>query len=293
MNPPRPRTASGCPASSCAKPATVDFEQSSLVERHHAESFLRERLVPGAEVHEDRDVVWVVHGGQAWRNAAIMVRFSQGAAARRLDTLLSRYREHGRGMALWLAPATTPADLPHLLQARGLRCQKYFPAMLRNLRAPAQPRALPRGLEIRPITDASEFERVPHPAIGPITTPLRRRALDRLRAFVTEPSARTHSFVAWLRGSPVGALELFAGKEAAGVHGLTVLDSHEGQGIGSALIERACQEAKKDGARTMVLLASSEGQRLYERSGFKEVGRIGYWYRSFQRQTQRGGNRHG
>jgi hypothetical protein len=29
--------------------------------------------VPGVEMHRDRDVVWIVHGGQAWRNAGIMV----------------------------------------------------------------------------------------------------------------------------------------------------------------------------------------------------------------------------
>jgi hypothetical protein len=33
----------------------------------------------------------------------------------------------------------------------------------------------------------------------------------------------------------------------------------------------------------MVLLASAKGQRLYEQRGFSEVGRFGYWYRSFQR----------
>ena len=91
---------------------------------------------------------------------------------------------------------------------------------------------------------------------------------------------------------PVGAIELFAGKDAAGIHGLTVLGPHEGGGIGSALIEHACEEATRQGSRTMVLLASSEGQRLYERRGFTEVGRIGYWYRSFQREGRRGGRRH-
>jgi hypothetical protein len=51
----------------------VDLKQSLLVERHHAESFLRERVVPVVEMHRDRDVVWIVHGGQAGRNAGIMV----------------------------------------------------------------------------------------------------------------------------------------------------------------------------------------------------------------------------
>lgn len=270
----------------CSGPP-ADLDLTLLVERHHGESFLRERVVPGVEVHDDRDVVWVVHNGQTWRNAGIMVRLADSSAPRRLDTLLARYQQHGRGMALWISPGATPSSLPALLQTRRLRCQKYYPAMVRHLRAYVTPREAPRGLEIRPVTDVSEFERVPHPAIGPVTTALRRHALERLRALVMNPAARTQSCVAWWRGTPVGAIELFFGKEATGIHGLTVLESYAGRGIGSALVEHGCEEASRGGARTMVLLATSEGQRLYEQRGFKEVGRLGYWYRSFQSERGR------
>ena len=125
-----------CGLRRCPDPGVLDHEQALLVERHHAEWFLAERMVPGAEVHRDRDVTWVVHSGQAWRNAGIMVRFSASSAERRLDTLLARYRAHGRGMALWISPAATPGNLPALLRARRLRCQKHFPAMLRRLADP-------------------------------------------------------------------------------------------------------------------------------------------------------------
>ena len=76
---------------------------------------------------------------------------------------------------------------------------------------------------------------------------------------------------------------MFLGSESAGIHGLSVLDGYQGNGIGSALIEHVCSDAVRSGARTMVLLATTEGQRLYDRRGFTEVGRFGYWYRSFQR----------
>jgi hypothetical protein len=94
------------------------LEHSLVVERHHAGWFLAEHVVPGAEIHRDRDVVWIVHAGQAWRNAGIMVRFSASSAERRLDTLLARYAQHGRGMALWISQSATPDKLPELLKAR-------------------------------------------------------------------------------------------------------------------------------------------------------------------------------
>jgi ribosomal protein S18 acetylase RimI-like enzyme len=255
------------------KPAEPNLEQALLVER----------VVPGAEIHRDRDVVWVVHSGQAWRNAGIMVRFTASSAARRLDALLARYKRHDRGMALWVSASATPSNLTELLKARRMRCQKYYPAMVRTLRPAASARSTPADLVIRRVGDVAEYEKAPYPAIGRLNTPLRRIAFERLRVLLTERGGRTRAFVAWLKDEPVGAIELFHASETSGIHGLSVLDRYQGRGIGSALIEQGCRDAAESGATEIVLLATTKGQRLYERRGFTEVGRFGYWYRSFQR----------
>jgi ribosomal protein S18 acetylase RimI-like enzyme len=122
-----------------------------------------------------------------------------------------------------------------------------------------------------------------HPAIGPLTTHLRRAAFDRLRRLLAERNGGTRALVAWLGERPVGAIELFHGTETAGVHGLSVPKRYQGQGIASALLEEGCADARDAGFKHVVLLATTEGQRLYQRRGFVEVGRFGYWYRSVQR----------
>jgi GNAT superfamily N-acetyltransferase len=258
-------------------------EFALLVERHHAECFEAEGRVPGVELHRDRDVTWLVHDGESWRNTGIMVRFQPRSAAHRLDTLVSRYRRHGRGIGLWISPASTPGNLPELLADRRLRCKKYFPAMVRELNAAEAHTTLPPGLEISRVLDATVYETTPHPAIGAMTTRLRRRALQRLTALLSDPLQRTRSFVASLNGELVGAIETFVGQTGAGIHGLTVLDPFRGRGIGSALVEYACEDAARRRAKTMALLATTDGQRVYSRRGFVEVARFGYWYRSFQR----------
>ena len=131
--------------------------------------------------------------------------------------------------------------------------------------------------------DLGEFGKIQHPAIGPATTHLRRTALERLRALLSDPLARTRNYVAWLGETPVGAIEVFVGSECAGVHGLSVLDRYRRRGIGSALIEHACNDVRGLGAQAIGLLATTEGQQLYGRRGFREVAQFGYWYRSFQR----------
>jgi predicted N-acetyltransferase YhbS len=141
-------------------------------------------------------------------------------------------------------------------------------------------------LQIRRVEDVSVFRTKAHPSIGVITTPLRQQALERLRSLIEDRSQRTLAFVAWLDGQPVGAYELFLGSRVAGLHSLSVPPESRGRGVGRALVRHACERARERARSTMVLLASSDGHRLYARCGFREVARFGYWSRSFQQQTR-------
>jgi hypothetical protein len=68
-------------------------------------------------------------------------------------------------MALWVSPAATPNNLLELLQKRGLRCRKHFPAMLRRLdKARSRPKSVPTGLEIRRVTNLNDYDDTPYPA---------------------------------------------------------------------------------------------------------------------------------
>jgi hypothetical protein len=87
-----------------------------------------------------------------------MVRLSASSAERRIDTLLARYQRHRRGMALWISPSATPANVTDLLTARRLRCQKYYPAMIRNL-ADRPSCQQPKGLGDPTLMTAQAFHR--------------------------------------------------------------------------------------------------------------------------------------
>src|SRR5439155_9465906 len=77
----------------------------------------------------------------------------------------------------------TPATRTDLLTACGLGCQKYFPAMVRSMfdSPPVQ--------RFGQVDDVRIFETLPHPSIGPMTTLIRRHALNRVRALISDPSA--------------------------------------------------------------------------------------------------------
>jgi GNAT superfamily N-acetyltransferase len=245
-----------------------------LIERHQVEACGAETGVGCVEVHQDDGITWVVHGGSAWRNTAVMVRLSASTASRKLDAMVRRYQRHARGMGMWVSPLATPDNLPKLLAARRLRCRKNFPAMIRTLDVSTAPPVSLAAAEIRALDEPRLLE--------PANTPRRQCELERLHVLLADPSRRTRVFDAWIAGTAVGRVELFIGRECAGIHGLWVEEDRQGRGIGSALLERACHEAALAGSRRIVLLATGEGQRLYERREFREVARFGYWYRSFQ-----------
>jgi GNAT superfamily N-acetyltransferase len=214
-----------------------------------------------------------------------MIRFTPATAASRLDHLLARYHVNGRGMGLWVSPAATPATLPALLKARRILCRKRYPAMLKPLNGPMVKKVREPRLEIRLVDDVEAFTVTPHPMIGPLTTPRRRRGLAAMRALIAARPRRTWPFVAWLGGRAIGSSLLFMGAECAGLHDLSVLSAYRGRGFGGAILRHTCNEALARGA--MVLISTSDGEPVYRRNGFDEVGRIAYWYRSFTSNTKR------
>src|SRR5262249_39155400 len=75
--------------------AVSDPEGALLIEREIAAWIEAQDVVPGAEVHRDPDVTWVVQPGHAWGNSGTLIRFTPESAPGRLDDLIRRYRANG------------------------------------------------------------------------------------------------------------------------------------------------------------------------------------------------------
>ena len=72
----------------------------------------------------------------------------------------------------------------------------------------------------------------------------------------------------------MAALELTLAAGVGGIDNLSTRVAHRRRGIGGALLERACRDAERAGAATVVLQASAEGASLYRSFGFREFGLI-------------------
>jgi GNAT superfamily N-acetyltransferase len=259
---------------------SADPEAVRTLDETCAEWYRLQGRVPGVELHDDRDLVWVIHPGSSYGNGGTRPRFAAATVEERLDDILRRYRSAGRGFGLWVSSLAQPDDLERHLRARSLRCRKYFPGMLATLsRHPTVP--VPAGVTFDVVEDHGIFSSdVEHPYHGPITTALRRFELGRLAALSRLRPRRVWDLVARLEGLPVGVCTIFRGSRAAGCFDVGVVERARRRGIGAALMARALRFAREQGADAAVLIASGMGHGMYQRVGFRDVCRVGYWYRA-------------
>jgi ribosomal protein S18 acetylase RimI-like enzyme len=81
-------------------------------------------------------------------------------------------------------------------------------------------------------------------------------------------------------GRLVGAVSVHLDGDVAGVIGAAVEPAVQGSGIGTALAEAALRSCASSGASTVWLQSTPEGERLWRRIGFVEVGRCQVWLAS-------------
>jgi GNAT superfamily N-acetyltransferase len=233
------------------------------------------------EVHCDPDAVWKVSQGAAWSNCGVGLQFAGPGAKKRLDAILARYRENGRGAGFWVFAEDPPDNLDTILASRALRCRKYFPAMYCDLSGPLPEVETAATLEFSALTDYDQFCRLEHPSIGRISTRFRRMRIEAQRHLASRDPRRCWDLMAALDGVPVGVCTIFLGERCAGVFDLGVPERLRNGGIGRALLRYACGFARCRGAAGAILIATNLGSPVYERLGFREVARVGYWYTAF------------
>lgn len=250
------------------------------IERSTAAWLRASGSVPGVELHDDPDALWVLLPVPGWSNVGTLLRFTPDTVERRLDQIADRYSDAGRANGFWVADCATPADLTHHLRARNYRCRKHFPAMAYDLReAPATFEA-PEGVGVELVTDLSRFgPKDPHPSIGPITTDIRRFSLRTDKHQLAEAPRVVFQYFAWEGDRPLGAASVVTSDGVAGVHDVVVRETDRGRGIGTALVHACLTHGRDAGCETAMLISTGMGESLYRRCGFREVCRIGYWYR--------------
>jgi len=186
------------------------------------------------------------------------------------DELADAYDEIGANWTVWVWP-------DHEATGRFLESRSHV--------LDAQPAAMIHDLEglRRPAPDAladwtahGDFT-----AVGPLNDRAYGFDTDSFtRALSRRPSDSTHIYVACDRGEPVGCLLATDDDGNSDVESVAVVPEARGRGISQYLLQHALVDAAERGNETSTLVATALGYPVYERLGYRTLGRFAMWERT-------------
>ena len=195
-------------------------------------------------------------------------------ADRALDLADEWFAERGRGWSLITSDlgADADADLVAAATARGLLAVGASPAMVCD--SPLEPASLPDGIEARWLDEdgrVEDFVAVCDAAYQSLGMPP-QVIVDLVRdpARVVEPHLRT-VVLHRAGGEPVACAQLLLSHGAAGVYYVGTVESARGQGLAELATRLVTNLAFELGAPWVTLQASSMGESIYRRMGYRDL----------------------
>ena len=229
---------------------------------------LRGRL-PGVELHDDKDVIWLFAGDLWPRNSVALSRLTPRTADRRIGEILERHLASKVACNWVVGPLSKPAGLTGHLRSHGFSCRIHCAGMACMLENNPPVRRCPDDISIALAKEP--------PVLRPLTTELRQM---RYRGRSLLGGMRPHQvwyLAATSNGKAVGETALFSADGVAGIYDVEVLEDFRRRGIGTALIRAALEQAQALGCAQAVLGASGMGRGVYQGLGFREVCKLSFW----------------
>ena len=91
------------------------------------------------------------------------------------------------------------------------------------------------------------------------------------------PADGTHVYLARAAGEPVGCLLMTDHDGNSDVEAVAVPPEARGRGISGNLLRHALADARERGIETSTLVSTPLGLPVYERLGFRPLGRVSMW----------------
>ncbi|MCP3985259.1 MAG: GNAT family N-acetyltransferase [bacterium] len=178
----------------------------------------------------------------------------------------------GRGYTLWIR-GHLDKDLEEHAKKIGMPSLSDMPGMW--LDAPTPERPLAEGLVVAQAKDVEALSRLAAIEAGSYaTTGLPPEACEAVFA-MPERLLNPYTVVAigHADGQPAAAAIASLSNGVAGVYWVATLPEARGRGLGESCTRLVGNRALELGARGVVLQASSHGEPIYRRMGYREIGR--------------------
>lgn len=249
----------------------------TAIESNQFEAFRILGRLPGAEVHEDPDTLWLISDiPYPLFNSVFRAHLSNADAA--IEAAKARCRSRNVPMMWWIGPSTEPADLGINLAAHGFTSEEAS-GMAADLRFLPEDLPVDPDLVIEPVRDIEAMKKWCRPLCIGFEMPdfVGEAFLDLSRSIGFGLESHFQHYIGWLDSKPVSASSMFLGAGVAGIYNVATVPEARRKGIGAAMTLMPLNEARKLGYRVGILHSSHMGVSVYRALGFREYCKIGLY----------------
>lgn len=180
--------------------------------------------------------------------------------------------------AFWWIGSASTEDVRASLERRGLSPAGEVPAMALDLRGLDDRLLAIAGFSVEAVVGETQalWARVAASATG-LSDPA-VDALSRVEASLADAAYRAQPrYIGYLEGRPVASAALVLEAGVAGVYAIATITEARHRGIGRYMTQLPLIEARSRGYEVAVLQASPMGFPIYDRLGFRVIGRYGLY----------------
>lgn len=248
---------------------------AAAIEENGAEFLIAMGRAGGGEERDDA-VRWTIGGSPIdYHNAVVAARLDVATADAAIAAATARMRARKVPGSWHLGPGMTPADLGQRLVDHGFDYAGDDIGMAADL-GQLQQTVLPASLAISRVETPEELSIwVETLGKGFGEGPAEAQWVGEIYARLGFEHPAWRHYLGRLDGVPVATATLFLGAGVAGIYFVFTVPEARGRGIGGALTLAPLLEARALGYRVGVLGASTMGEPVYRRLGFREYCRIG------------------
>jgi len=262
-----------------AVPEETSFARHSIAttDALERESVAGWPIRPPEELYIDPDLIRLITGLPIpFFNTVAQARFAPDEADVAIAATLDRFRARDVPMLWYVGPGSAPPDLGERLVAHGLTPADDSPAMARELGAPTPDDDPPPGLRIARVREPAVFARFGDIVGAGFGMPpeVTVKMVEIFGRVGFGPEQPWQHDLGVLDGEPVAAASRYLGANAVGIYNVVTQEDARGRGIGAAMTRAILREAMATGRRLAVLTSSPDGEPLYRKLGFVELGRI-------------------
>lgn len=252
--------------------------EANLVEWYR----LLARLLPGAEIHEEPDMLrTLVPIQHPLFTAVLSARFAHGKSHSRIEDAMRPIRTRRLPAMWWIGPSTHPIDLPTRLAAYGWMHTETLVGMALDLNNPPNlKRTEPPGdrapFDLTEATSAEELAAwsLPYAEGFGMQAETLRALAPMAQAVGADGTGQIRLLLGHTEKGAVSSAMLFMGAGVAGMYGVATVAHARNQGFATATVLGAVDAARAAGYRVCILHATPMAVSVYRRLGFVEYCRL-------------------